>query len=204
MTRREVIAGLAATAVIGASDAALKKANIGGRLMQTTGQGDDDEMYHELLVQILSNTLPPDTTVELTLPDIRKYAFANLANLKTLIIHGPTRLTNKCEYFIQGSACETIYLPDVTSCNHFVFWNTPTLKVIHVPRLRDNMYRLCYIGNSSLTDVYIDESTCAEILAIPSFPGMGGTGENSNYANIVFHGSDGNVVYDGSQWVIET
>ena len=204
MTRREVIAGLAATAVIGVSDAALKKANIGGRQINLTGQGDDDEMYHELLVQILSNTLPPDTTVELTLPDIRKYAFANLANLKTLIIHGPTSLTSKCEYFIQQSACETIYLPDVTSCNHFVFWSTPTLKVIHVPRLRDNMYRLCYIGNSSLTDVYIDESTCAEILAIRGFPGMGGTGENSNYANIVFHGSDGNVVYDGSQWVIET
>lgn len=175
---------------------------LGARQFFTTKSGNaEEEMYKELLTQILSNTLPADSVLDITLPDIRKWAFGSQSNLKTLIIRGVTALTGRSEYFVQGSNVETVELPDLLSCNHFVFWSTPTIKVLRVPKLKTNMTSLCYIGTSALTDVYIDESTCAEIMAIPGFPGMT-TSQNSNYANIVFHGSDGTISYDGSAWVI--
>lgn len=177
---------------------------LGARQFFTTKSGNaEEEMYKELLTQILSNTLPQDSVIDVTLPAIRKWAFAPLSNLKTLVVRGATSLTSACEYFVQGSSVETVILPDVVSCSHFVFWSTPTIKVIRVPNLKTNMYRLCYIGTSALTDVYIDNSTCAEIMAIPNFPGMGPS-DNSNYANVVFHGSDGTVTYNGSTWVANT
>lgn len=204
LTRREVLScGMAALGVA-TTDGSLIKSICGGRnrIFATANGEDEEEMYKELLIQILSNGLPPETSIDVTLPSVRKYAFANLMNLKHLIIRGVTSITNTNEYFVQGSSCETVELPDLVSCNHFVFWSTPSLKTIVVPKLKTNMTNLCYIGNSSLTDVYINESTCEEIMAIRGFPGMAAS-QNTNYANIVFHGCDGNVVYDSStqQWV---
>jgi hypothetical protein len=155
----------------------------------------------ELYKQILSNTLPPDTEIDITLPNVRKSAFASQTNLKKLTIRGVTSIANANEYFIQGSSVEELVMPDVTSWYHFVLWGTPSLKILRVPKVK-SMTNMCYIGTSALKDVFIDESTCAEILAMPGFPGMTPS-NNSNYANVVFHGSDGNVVYNGSAWVKE-
>lgn len=172
-------------------------------IFATDNGEDDEEMYKELLIQILSNGLPSETSIDVTLPSVRKYAFANLRNLKHLIIRGVTSITSTNEYFVQNSSCETVELPDLVSCNHFVFWSTPSIKKIIVPKIKTNMTSLCYIGTSALSDVYITESTCEEIKSIRGFPGMTPQ-QNTNYANVVFHGSDGNVVYDSStqQWVV--
>ena len=148
---------------------------------------------------ILSNTLPPNFEFELTLPSIRWRAFASLANLKSLTINGVTHMD--AGYVFQDTLIETLILPDLVSCTNFYAYGASKLKTLVVPNLSENMRYLCYIGASVLTDVYIDNATCSQILAIPYFPGMAAN-QNTNYANVVFHGSDGDVVYNGTSWVI--
>lgn len=156
----------------------------------------------EVYKQILSNTLPTDAEVEMSLPAVRQSAFAYLTTLKSITVHDVTAMN--AGYLFQGSSVEEVSFPDAVSNTTFSFYQCAKLKVIRVPKLKTDMSTLCYIGNSSvLTDVYINESTCAEILAIRGFPGMNPS-QNSNYANVVFHGSDGNVVYNGSAWVKQT
>ncbi len=186
-------------AVVTACLAADVHSAIGARknVLESGSSGESVELYK----QILSNTLPPDTEIDITLPNVRKSAFASQTNLKKLTIRGVTSIAQANEYFIQGSSVEELVMPDVTSWYHFVLWGTPSLKILRVPKVK-SITNMCYIGTSALTDVFIDESTCAEILAMPGFPGMTPS-NNSNYANVVFHGSDGNVVYNGTAWVKE-
>ena len=151
----------------------------------------------EVYKQILSNTLPSDAAVELSLPAVRQSAFAYLSNLKSITLHTVTALD--APYLFQACSVEEAFFPDAVSNTTFTFYQCTKLKVIRTPKMKSNMSMMCYIGTSALTDVYIDESTCAEILSIPGFPGMAAN-QNSNYPNVVFHGSDGNVVYNGSAW----
>ena len=202
VSRRELLKGFAivgATSVVGNAKAYLTKGAVGGRtILQAQPSGNDDAYYRQIYEMILSNTLPPNSELELTLPSIRSRAFASLANLKSLTINGMTHMDGG--YVFQDTPIETLILPDLVSCTNFYAYGASKLKTIVVPNLLENMRYLCYMGSSVLTDVYIENSTCSQIMSIPSFPGMA-TNQNSNYANVVFHGSDGEVVYNGSSWV---
>ncbi len=176
--------------------AAPTKSMVGARGIAVASATENVEVYK----QILSNTLPTDAEVELSLPAVRQSAFAYLTTLKSIVVHDVTAMN--AGYLFQGSSVEEASFPDAVSNTTFTFFQCAKLKVIRVPKLKTDMSSLCYIGASVLTDVYINESTCAEILAIRGFPGMN-PNQNSNYANVVFHGSDGNVVYNGSAWVKE-
>lgn len=165
------------------------------------GRGTGTTESVELYKQILSNTLPQDAEVELSLPSVRQGAFAYLTTLKSIVVHDVTNVN--VPYLFQGCSVEEASFPDAVSNMSYTFFQCAKLKVIRMPKLKASMANLCYIGTSVLTDVYINESTCAEILAIPNFPGMSPS-QNTKYANIVFHGSDGNVIYDGSSWVKQT
>lgn len=199
LTRREALALLGASAIAGRGECSPTKGNIGGRgLALIRSGGNDDAYYRQIYEMILSNTLPPDSELELTLPSIRWRAFASLANLKSLTINGVTHMD--AGYVFQDTPIETLILPDLVSCTNFYAYGAAKLKTIVVPNLSENMRYLCYMGSSVLTDVYIENSTCSQIMSIPLFPGMA-TNQNSNYANVVFHGSDGEVVYNGSSWV---
>ena len=171
---------------------------IGARknVLESGSSGESVELYK----QILSNTLPQDAEVELSLPSVRQSAFAYLTTLKSIVVHDVTNAN--APYLFQGSSVEEASFPDAVANTSYTFFQCAKLKVIRMPKLKTDMGYLCYIGTSVLTDVYINESTCAEILAIRGFPGMA-PNQNSNYANVVFHGSDGNVVYNGTAWVKE-
>ena len=203
VSRRDLIKGCAAVgaaAILGDAKAVPVRGASGGRgVLLARASDKDDAYYRQIYEMILTNTLPPDSELELTLSNLRSRSFASLANLKSLTVHGLLQMTGG--YVFQDTPIETLILPDLVSCSNFYAYGASKLKTIYCPNLSQRMLYLCYMGSSVLSDIYITNSTCSQIMAIPNFPGCN-QNQNTNYANMVFHGSDGDVVYNGTSWVI--
>lgn len=196
-----MIRGLAmagAACLSGGAAAYPTRGSIGGRsVVRSESQAGDDAYYRQLYEMILTDTLPPDSEIELYLTNVRARSFASLANLKSLTVHGLLHMTGG--YVFQDTPIETLILPDLVSCQNFYAYGASRLRTIVCPNLSQDMRYLCYVGGSVLSDIYVTNSTCSQIMAIRNFPGCS-QNQNTNYANMVFHGSDGDVVYDGSAW----
>ena len=115
MTRREVIAGIAATAVIGVSNAALKKANIGGRLMQTTEQGDDDAMWKELFFNLTEDTWTESVVIPEEVTLINHMYWLCSSKVKEITFLGNVRFTANNAVAYGSINLKTIRLPNTTA-----------------------------------------------------------------------------------------
>lgn len=173
---------------------------LGARQFFTTKSGNaEEEMYKEFFIGLTEDTLPETVVVPADVTKIGR------------------------EFWLMSSTCKDItFLADMTSFkNNNTAYGSPNLKIIrmpnqtsisypgptmnggaeelHIPNVKSFGTRTYVFGTSaSRLDIYIDNSTCAQIMAFPNFSGAT-PGQESK---LFFHGSDGIISYDGSSWII--
>lgn len=159
----------------------------------------EEEMWKELFVGLTENTLPETVVIPADVTKIGR------------------------QFWLMSSTCKDItFMSDMTSFqNNNTAYGSPNLKIIrmpnqtsigypgptmnggaeelHIPNVKSFGSKTYVFGTSaSRLDVYINNSTCAQIMAFPNFSGAT-PGQESK---IFFHGSDGIISYNGSAWVI--
>lgn len=117
-----------------------------------------------------------------------------------------TEVTMLCSSFQFGNnpVCyganklRTVRMPNVDAYNY----PGPTMNggctALYIPKCKSFGNNIALGTNQARLDVYIDESTCSEILAMRNFPGCTGT----TRSKVFFHGSDGEISFDGTSWIV--
>lgn len=97
MTRKKFIAsGMASILAANASAEPAYSLN-GGRSISRTFSTSDDETYAEMLKNLMQDTFPLGTKLEVTVASLRQWAFASLSTVSHLVVHGLKSISN-CGY----------------------------------------------------------------------------------------------------------
>ena len=96
------------------------------------------------------------------------------------------------------SKCRTLNMPNIEAYNYPGPTMNGNCTALHIPKCKRFTSNIALGTNQSRLDVYIDESTCSEILAFPYFPSCTG----ATRSKVFFHGSDGIISFDGTNWVV--
>ena len=180
------------------------KGNAGARnIVNSQNSREEEQLYKQLFLQLASDTLP----TRLELP-IEVWRFNRNFWLHSSTVEELTILANSVEVKANNIFCygspklATLKFPNLVA---YPSWGLHmNFAVSHlnlfIPKVRvfgSKTYCFDPPANKTIR-VYINEITCEEIMAIPNFPGL----HQSAYARCTFHGSDGTLSWNGSEWVV--
>jgi len=164
-----------------------------------TSKGNaEEEMWKELFICLTENTLPETVVIPADVTKIGREFWLMSSTCKDItFLADITSFRNNSTAY--GSAVKIIRMPNQTSIRYPGPTMNGAAEELHIPNVKSFGNKTYIFGtNASRLDVYIDNSTCAQIMAFPNFSGAT-PGQESK---IFFHGSDGVISYDGSSWVI--
>ena len=198
ITRRELLGGLGAVAASCASEAAIVKGSLGAFgsafLKKPSGKvWTWKEMFFNLAMDTWSKkVVMPEEVNKIG----RSYWWmSGSANDICFLASTMTWSMNAVGY---QSGLTTVRCPYISTIGYVDPIMNSAVKKYYIPNLKDFSDRNnCFYNATRPIDVYINESTCAEIMSFRNFPGC-----NSRPSGVTFHGKDGTITYDGSSWNI--
>lgn len=215
-TRRNILksgAGLAAILATGKAPAALVKSMLAARKSFWISEGNkEEEMYKELFEQFVTNTFPSGSTLTIPYRTFRQLCFTAIVvdtleftNLQSADLYGNNHINNLASDYGGGNnsaRVRVLKFPAFTYWGYYYmpilspFYGLEDLYIPNVTSFQASDYGF-HGSRGNPLHVHIDK-TCADIRAIPNFPGFGTA--SLALDKIVFVGTDGTVAWDGSEW----
>lgn len=160
----------------------------------------EEEMWKELFVGLTENTLPETVVIPADVTKVGRQFWLMSSTCKdiTFMSDMSSFANNNTGY---GSAnLKTVRMPNQTSITYPSPLMNGNVEEIYIPKVKMfGSLQNTFATNGSKLDVYITESTCAQIMTFTNFPG---TNNATQMAKLKFIGSDGYITYNGSSWVI--
>ena len=160
-----------------------------------------EEMYKELFFNLTEDTwssivvLPPDINT-LGRP---YWLYSNKIVDLTMLCDSYTMSNNCIAYGCSG--LRILRLPNITLYKYPGPTMNGNVTELYIPKCKGfSDKRYCFGTGQSRLDIFITDSTCAEIKAFQNFPGCAVNESTMN--KVVFHGSDGTISYQGGEWVV--
>lgn len=200
--KKLIVKILIAALCLGASIPSLAspvKGAIAGRSIGTSEKQEEEAVYKELFLHMMDNTLPPTVVFPAAVTNLSR-AFAICSSTLedvTFLAENPRCTVNALKYGCPSLV--NIRMPNATAILDWGWVSNGSSYNLYIPKCR--MFGgKTYIfdpGANAAGDVWIEELPCAGIMQITNFPGV----HNNNAARVTFHGSDGKLTWNGSEWV---
>ena len=219
MTRRDFIAAASAMAAGLAlpGEAVVVKSAAAARSTILSNTTDaEEEMYKELFEQFVTNTFPSGFELKIPFRTFRQTCFnaivvdtLEFTNLESADFYNNNAISNLASDYggiaaTNAARVRVLKFPAFTYWGYYykailaAFYGIEHLYIPNVVSFQNSVYGFHGCHGNPL-HVHIDKS-CADIKAIPNFPGFGEA--SLALDKIVFVGTDGTVAWDGSEWAI--
>lgn len=163
-----------------------------------------DEYWRDLFFKLTEDTWSNSVILPAEINHIgRQYWLTSSKIIELTWLCESLRITNDGYNILTGcSKLQTVRFPNLIIVNSTaIAYGNISFSSLHIPKAKGfGDARYTFGSNKTNLDVYIDESTCSEIMAFQNFPGCTG----SMRSKVFFHGSDGTISFNGTEWVINT
>lgn len=201
--KRLIVKILIAALCLGASIQSLAspvKGAIAGRSIGTSEKQEEEAVYKELFIGLTEDSLPETVVLPSCITNFGRPYWLMSTKCKDLTVLGNTIKCSNNTFFYGSPNLKHLRLPNLTEINYWVAGSASDGVAIYCPKVRslgNNRYVFYNSSSDKRLDVYITEIPCEEIKAIRNFPGC----DTPGLPNLTFHGSDGKLTWNGSEWV---